>query len=166
MSFTIIPMTWRQAASYVDANHRHHNGPRGCKWAIGVVDATGTLRGVAMCGRPVSRHLDDGLTIEVNRTCTDGFPNANSALYSACWRIAAGMGYRRMLTYTEEGESGASLTAAGFVKIREIPARGSWAEASVAMRNLRDPVGTGGVERAMWGMPASLFDAPVQRKAS
>jgi hypothetical protein len=147
---TIIPVTWRQAVAFVDENHRHHKGPRGCKWALGVVDDTGQLRGVALAGRPVSRHEDDGLTIEVNRTCTDGCQNANSALYGACWRVAGAMGYRRMITYTQEGESGASLEAAGFRRVRVIPARGSWAAASVALRHLRDPVGTGGVERSLW----------------
>lgn len=145
----IIPLTWRQACAFVEAHHRHHGGTAGCKWAVGVVDPHGRLRGVALCGRPVSRHLDDGLTIEVNRTCTDGCPNANSALYGACWRIAAAMGYRRMVTYTQEGETGASLSAAGMRRVRDIPARGSWA-ASVALRHLRDPVGSGGVARTLW----------------
>ena len=150
MSATIVPLTWREACAYVAEHHRHNKPPRGCKWAIGVV-ADGELRGVALAGRPVSRHLDDGLTIEVNRTCTQGWPNANSALYAASWRVGAAMGYRTGISYTQGDEDGASLTAAGWVKIRKLPARGSWAEASVALRNLRDPVGNGGVERALWG---------------
>ena len=56
-------------------------------------------------------------------TCTDGCPNANSALYGACWRIASAMGYRRLVTYTEGGESGASLKAAGLRKVRDLAAR-------------------------------------------
>lgn len=32
--------------------------------------------GVAIVGRPVSRYLDNGLTLEVNRLCTDGTRNA------------------------------------------------------------------------------------------
>ncbi len=118
--------------------------------AIGVVDESGQLRGVALAGRPVSRHLDDGLTVEVNRTATDGCPNANSALYGACWRVAAAMGYRRMVTYTQGAETGASLKAAGMVKVRDLPARGSWAASSVALKHLRDAVGSGGVERTLW----------------
>jgi len=150
MSFTIVPLTWRQAAAFVDKHHRHHDGPRGCKWAIGAIKDD-TLHGVAMCGRPVARHLDDGLTIEINRTCTDGFRNANSALYGACWRIAAAMGYRRVVSYTQKGETGSSLTAAGFVRVRHLPARGSWRDCSgQAMKHLRDEVGTGGIERTLW----------------
>jgi hypothetical protein len=147
---TIIPLSWRQACQFVDALHRSHGEPRGCKFAIGVVDQAGEMHGVALCGRPVARELDDGLTAEINRTCTDGFPNANSALYGAAWRVCAAMGYRRILTYTEEGESGASLTAAGYVRVRELPARGSWAAASIALRHIRDPVGNGGVARILW----------------
>lgn len=147
---TIIPVTWKDAVRFVAAHHRHHPDVTGMKWATGVTDPDGLLRGVALCGRPVSRHLDDGLTCEVNRTCTDGCPNANSALYGACWRIAAAMGYRRMITYTQEGESGASLMAAGMRRVRELPARGSWADASVALKHLRDPAGAGGVARTLW----------------
>src|SRR5262245_29405441 len=127
MRLTIMPMTWREACAFCDRVHRHHGVPRGCKFAIGVVDEVGALRGVALCGRPVSRMLDDGWTLEVNRTATDGCANANSALYGACWRIAVAMGYRRLVTYTQEGETGASLRAAGFRLVRELPARGSWA---------------------------------------
>jgi hypothetical protein len=147
---TIIPMTWREACKFNDANHRHHTAPRGCKFAIGVVDDTGRLRGVALCGRPVARSYDDGFSIEINRTATDGCPNANSALYGACWRVAAAMGYRRIITYNQEGETGASLKAAGFVQMRILPARGSWAQASVKLRHIRHVEGSGGVERTRW----------------
>ncbi len=64
-------------------------------------------------GRPVARAFDDGLTLEVNRTCTDGTRNANSMLYGAVWRAARAMGYARCITYTQHDESGASLKAAG-----------------------------------------------------
>jgi len=106
--------------------------------------------GVACAGRPVARHFDDGLTIEVNRSCTDGARNANSMLYGAVWRAAKAMGYRRAITYTQAEESGASLRAAGWVRVKSIAPRGSWAESSVALKGLRDPVGNGGVERVLW----------------
>ena len=44
------------------------------------------LCGVAICGRPVARYLDDGLTLEILRCCTDGTDNACSKLYGACCR--------------------------------------------------------------------------------
>jgi len=147
---TIIPLTWKQACRFTEALHRHHRPPRGAKFALGVVDRDGTLHGIALCCRPIARVLDDGLTLEVNRTATDGCPNANSALYGACWRVAAAMGYRRIITYTQAGETGASLTASGYVRVRDLPARGSWAASSVALKHLRDAVGTGSVERILW----------------
>lgn len=150
MSLTIVPITFRAAGAFVAAHHRHNKPPRGTKFCIGVCDDDGQLRGVAMVGRPVARHYDDGLTAEVNRTCTDGCPNANSALYGAAWRIAQAMGYRRLVTYTQADEPGSSLTAAGWVKLRDLPARKGWAASSVALRATRDPVGNGGVDRALW----------------
>jgi hypothetical protein len=55
-----------------------------------------------------------------------------------------------MVTYTQGEESGASLKAAGLVRLRDIPARGSWTDASVALKHIRDPVGAGGVQRILW----------------
>jgi hypothetical protein len=62
------------------------------------------------------------------------------------------MGYDRMITYTQADESGASLRAAGFVRVRKIEARRSWAESTAddRLRAMRDPVGNGGVARVLW----------------
>jgi len=106
--------------------------------------------GVAMIGRPIARALDDGLTAEINRTCTNGYPNANSMLYGAAMRACKAMGYRRVLTYTQEDETGASLKAVGFIRDKELGARKSWAESSVKLAATRDPVGNGGVARVRW----------------
>ena len=70
--------------------------------------------GCAVCGRPVSRYLDDGLTCEINRLCTDGTPNACSMLYGASCRVAKAMGYKKVITYILESENGASLKASNF----------------------------------------------------
>lgn len=59
-------------------------------------------------------YLDNGLTLEVNRLCTDGTKNACSFLYAAAWRAARAMGYRKIVTYILDTESGASLRAAGW----------------------------------------------------
>lgn len=144
-----MPVTFRQASAFVAQHHRHHAPPRGCRFTLGVSDGD-RIVGVAMVGRPVARHFDDGLTLEVNRTCTDGTPHANSALYGVAWRAAKALGYRRLITYTQEGESGTSLRAAGWKVVAERPARGSWAEASVKLADLRDPTGSGGVQRTLW----------------
>lgn len=68
----------------------------------------------------------------------------------AAWRAASAMGYRRLVTYTQAGESGASLTAAGWARVRELPARKGWADSSIALRAIRDSVGNGGVDRTLW----------------
>lgn len=145
----IRPITFREACAFVAVLHRHNKPPRGHKFSVGLED-DGKLVGVAMVGRPVARAFDDGLTCEVNRTCTDGTRNANSMLYGACRKAAFGMGYRRIITYTQADECGASLRASGFVRVKDLPARASWAESSVALKDIRDPVGNGGVARVLW----------------
>jgi hypothetical protein len=145
----IVPVTFRQAQAFIAEHHRHHKPPRGMRFCLGVAQG-GLLVGVATVGRPVARGYNDGVTLEVNRTCTDGTPNANSMLYGAAWRAAKALGYQRLITYTQEGESGTSLRAAGWRVLAVRPARGSWAESSVQLRNLRDPVGSGGVQRTLW----------------
>ena len=102
------------AKAYIAQYHRHNIPPVGGKFAIACYDDN-RLCGVAICGRPVSRHLDDGLTLEIYRNCTDGTFNACSKLYGASQRIAKDMGYKRIITYTLESENGASLRAANFI---------------------------------------------------
>lgn len=120
----IIPMTFREASAFVSRHHRHHNPPRGTKFCIGV-GLSGEVVGVAMVGRPVSRHVDDGWTLEVNRLCTDGTMNACSKLYSQSWRVARALGYRRLITYTLPEEGGASLRGAGW-RLVGVAGGGSW----------------------------------------
>ena len=116
----------KQAKEFVAAHHRHHKPPLSHKFSIGVADDDGVLVGVAMCGRPVARMLDDGETLEVNRTATDGSKNANSLLYGAAWRAAKALGYRRLVTYTQEGEGGASLRASGWEIVAKLKPRKGW----------------------------------------
>lgn len=73
--------------------------------------------GVGIAGRPVSRHLDDGTTIEITRCCIreePKAPNAASMIYSRLARAAKALGYRKVVTYTLERETGTSLMASGF----------------------------------------------------
>ena len=110
----IRPVTFRQACDFVEKHHRHHRPTVGCKFCIGLFDNE-TLVGVAICGRPVSRKLDDGVTCEINRLCTDGTFNACSMLYGACCRVAKEMGYVKIITYILSSENGASLKASNFI---------------------------------------------------
>lgn len=109
----ICPMTLKEANAYVEQHHRHHKPVVGHKFSIGCSDGE-KIVGVAIVGRPVARHLDDGWTLEVNRLCTDGTRNACPMLYAAAWRAARAMGYKRLVTYILESESGVSLKAAGW----------------------------------------------------
>lgn len=110
-------LTIVQANAYVQQRHRHHGSIPIARLAFAVADETGFVRGVALVGRPVARHLDDNRTLEVRRVCTDGCPNACSVLYGAAWRAAKAIGYRRMITYTLPTESGASLRAVGWYPV-------------------------------------------------
>lgn len=109
----IKPISLREANKYIEQNHRHHSRVQGCKFALSVYDDE-TIHGVVVVGRPLSRYLDDGSTLEVTRLCTDGTYNACSILYSRSAKIAKEMGYDRIITYILEDETGTSLKASGW----------------------------------------------------
>jgi hypothetical protein len=146
MSLRIVPVSFADACAFVAAHHRHHQPPVGHKFSIGVA-REGQLVGVAIVGRPSSRVIQaEGGVLEVLRTATDGTYNANSMLYGSAWRAAKALGYDRLITYTQEGETGASLRAAGFVVLAQRPARAGWDTPS----RPREARGTEGVARTLW----------------
>ena len=128
MTLSLQPITLREACAFVAEHHRHHRPPQGGLFAVGAGDGERVV-GVAIIGRPVARHLQDGYTAEVTRLCTDGTRNACSMLYAAAWRAARALGYRRLPTYTLPEEGGASLRAAGWRLIGEAGG-GSWSRPS------------------------------------
>lgn len=67
-------------------------------------------------------------------------------LYGACWRAARALGYDRLITYTQDGETGASLRAAGYRVVGERPPRAGW---NVPSRP-REAKGTEYVARTLW----------------
>lgn len=121
----IVPIDFNEACEFIRKYHRHHKPPIGHKFSLAVANDSGVIVGVATVGGPVARYLDNGFTLEVNRTCTDGTKNANSALYGACWRAARALGYRKLITYTLKEESGISLDASGWKCIGEAGG-GTW----------------------------------------
>lgn len=145
MSLQVVPVTFEQASQFVAMWHRHHQPPAGHKFSVGVANGD-ELVGVATVGRPVARHLDDGRTLEVNRTATDGTPNANSMLYGAAWRATKALGYRKLITYTQAGESGSSLRAAGWQVVAQLPPRKGWDTPS----RPRDGRGVDLMPRTLW----------------
>src|SRR6185437_10352569 len=146
MTLRLVPVSWDDACAFVGLWHRHHKPPAGHVFRVGVANDLDVLVGVAIVGRPVPVAYQDGLTLEVNRTATDGHHNANSMLYGAAWRAAKAMGYRRLITYTQEGESGASLRAAGWRVVAERPARKGWNSRS----RPREDHGADGIQRTLW----------------
>lgn len=143
---SLQPLSLREANAYVEANHRHSRPVRGMKFAVGA-SLNSELVGVALVGRPVARHLQDGWTLEVLRVCTDGTRNACSFLYGASWRAARALGYRKLVTYTLASESGSSLRASGWRVVGEVPAR-EWSRPS-RPREAGDPQ-----ERLRWELAA------------
>ena len=106
-------MDLKSANAYVMEHHRHNGKVLIHRFSIGCYDGD-RLCGVAICGNPVARKLDDGCTIEVHRCCTDGTKNACSLLYSRCARIAKEMGFAKIITYTLKSESGVTMRACGW----------------------------------------------------
>ncbi len=122
---TLTPITLKEAMRFVADHHRHHGAPQGGLFAIGL-SQDDEMIGVAIVGRPVARMLDNGWTAEITRLCVlEGYHNACSQLYSACWRAARAMGYKRLLTYILESELGSSLTASNFKEIG-LAGGGTW----------------------------------------
>lgn len=115
MSLVTVPMELREANEFVASHHRHNKPTVGHRFSIGASDGV-ELWGVAIIGRPIARLLQDGFTAEVLRCCVrDGSPKGTCGhLYAAAWRAWKAMGGRRLITYTLQAESGASLRGAGW----------------------------------------------------
>lgn len=108
-----IPMELKDAQNYINTYHRHHQAAHRDKFRIAAME-DGKIVGVVQVGRPVSRVLDDGKTLEVLRLCTNGTKDVCSFLYSRAARIGKEMGYSKIITYILESEPGTSLKASGW----------------------------------------------------
>ncbi|MFJ9630055.1 XF1762 family protein [Streptomyces sp. NPDC101175] len=155
MTLTIVPVSLREASTFITEHHRHHLPPQGMKFALGVA-SHGLLVGVAVVGRPVARHLDDRATLEVTRSCTDGTRNANSKLYGAAWRATRALGYHRLITYTEAGETGVSLRAVGFRPVKDLAPHPGWDRP-----NRRRKAPTRAVARIRWELSTQNHRPPT-----
>lgn len=131
------PLELSVANEFVKNLHRHHSPVHRDKFRVGAL-YNGKLVGVAQVGRPVSRMLDDGNTVEVVRLCTDGTKDVCSFLYSRVARIAKEMGYKRIITYILCTESGTSLKASGWVE-EATTSGGHWSRPS-RPRNTTAPI--------------------------
>lgn len=122
----IVPVSLKDANAFVSHYHRHNKPVPIAKFTIGVVDETGLLRGIAIVNNPIVPQLMDTWTAEVIRVATDGCQNACSALYAASRKIAFAMGYQKLITYTLQEESGASMRGAGWQRVKETKANRGW----------------------------------------
>ena len=118
----IRPTTISAAREFVGLHHRHSRPPPGGLFAA-ALEEDDQLVGVVIVGRPIARALNDGWTAEVVRLCVVDQPNGCSMLYGAAARAAKALGYRRLVTYTLEIESGISLRAAGWEATAIVEAR-------------------------------------------
>jgi hypothetical protein len=118
-----VPMDLREANEFVANFHRHNKPVPGARFSVGAGDGS-ELWGVAIVGRPVARALQQqgGGVAEVVRCCVrDGSPKGTcSFLYAACWRAWRAMGGNRLITYTLQSESGASLRGAGWRVVAQL----------------------------------------------
>ena len=124
MKLQLVPLELAEANAFVAQHHRHHKPVAGHKFSLGAA-LDGKIVGAAIVGRPVSRHRDDGMTLEVTRLCTDGTRNACSFLYGAAARACFALGFQRIGTYLLASETGASVRAAGWRLVGGTPGR-SW----------------------------------------
>jgi hypothetical protein len=149
VSLRIVHVDRDDAKAFTRMWHRHHAHvlPASHRFSQGVANDDDVLIGVAITGRPSGRGNEDGVTLEVTRCTTDGTENACSILYGAAAQAARALGWGRLITYTQEGESGASLKAAGFILVAEREARTDHFESSA---RYREDHGTGGVRRYLW----------------
>jgi hypothetical protein len=119
-------VTFAEANKYVADFHRHNGTLPSARLVVGIADDN-RLRGVAIAGLPKARMLMARDTLEVNRVCTDGVPNGCSMLYGAITKAAKALGYARLITYTLESETGASLKASGWKAVSTFGG-GKWSE--------------------------------------
>ena len=104
----LTPISLAEANQFVADHHRHHKPVVSHKFSM-AVEEDEEIVGVAIVGRPVARGLDDGYTLEVNRCSSD----------------LKAMGYRRLITYVLDSETGTSLKASNWKLVYEVKGR-SW----------------------------------------
>ena len=112
---TLVPITLREANDFIRQYHRHNKPGVGARFCLAAEEA-GEIVGVAVIGRTTARLLHGPKVAELTRVCSKPTAPKNtcSFLYAAGRRVWQSMGGERLITYTLQSESGASLRAAGF----------------------------------------------------
>lgn len=124
------PITIKLANEFVKEHHRHHRPTtrNTGKWALSAIDLNGDVIGVLIAGNPVSATYMDGVTLEITRLCVkQSAPKGTcSFLISKCSKIWGLMGGERIITYTLDEESGASMRGAGWKKVGTVQPHNRW----------------------------------------
>ncbi len=115
-------MTRDDANAVIARWHSHHRPVKGHRFAIGAY-CEGEVVGTVIVGNPKARLLNDGVTFEVTRLCTNGHKNAASRLLGAAWRAARAMGVTRMVSYLRADDTGVCYRAAGWTQRAAVPGR-------------------------------------------
>lgn len=166
MKLVAVPMTLRKANDFVETHHRH-NGRTvrdGGKFAFGA-SLGSTIVGVCIVGNPISGTFMDGWTAEVLRLCViDAAPKGTcSFLYARAWQAWRAMGGRRIVTYTLQSESGASLRGAGWRNAADVrPVEEGWRKNDHLDRAYQ-PL-TQAVEKYRWEACTEDFAEPCPTK--
>lgn len=119
MSLRLRPWTVKREAAldFVARVHRRLPKVQGAMWCVSVRSGA-EIVGVALVGWPSQEQTTDEIDhLRVLRCAVkEGYKNACSMLYGACWRAARAMGADSMDTFTNLDEPGTSLRAAGWIE--------------------------------------------------
>lgn len=130
----IRPITIKVANEFIKDFHRHHRPTirNSGRWALAAIDLNGEVVGVVIAGNPVSATYMDGYTLELTRLCVkESAPKgACSFMLSKCCSIWRTMGGQKVITYTLDTESGASLKGAGWKLSGTVKPHKRWANKS------------------------------------
>lgn len=149
-AYQIAPITGREALRWIADNHRHLPKLQGALFAVSV-EWLGIRVGVATVGNPARVWQGTGRVVVSRCAVVPDLPKVVdsmgrehaapvcSMLYGRCAEAAAALGYAEIWTYTLGHETGSSLRAAGFRRMGDSPASGTWA----ASRPGRQPMETG-----------------------
>ncbi len=149
------PITIKEANEFVKKYHRHHRPTvrNSGKFALSAYDIeTNELVGVLIAGNPVSANFMDGETLEITRLCVkDNAPKGTASyLMANCSKIWKIMGGKRIITYTLDKESGASLRGAGWIKDGIVKPHNNWDNKSKRDGKKRDKLEIYSYRKIRW----------------
>lgn len=133
-NLTTKPITIKAANEFIKTFHRHHRPTirNTGRWALAALDNNNEMVGVVIAGNPISPNYMDGYTIELTRLCVrEKSPKGTcSFLLGKCCCIWRSMGGKKVITYTLESESGASLKGAGWTLAGTVKPHNRWTNRS------------------------------------